>query len=132
MSINYIKLAATAQKLVIQNGRSITLIRNNETPIDPARPWNGSEPTPDTELIVPAVQLMPNAVRVFGLSALGDASILDGLISLSEYVYVVFAGENDLHQYSRVLDEGVYYSIQATQSLRPATTTLVGYIGVRR
>jgi len=132
MAINYTKLATKAQQLITESGRTVALIRKNETPIDVTKPWNGSLSTPDTELIVPAVQVMPNAVRVFGLSALGDASRLDGLISLSELVYIVFAGENDLHQYSQVLDEGVYYNIEATQSLRPAQITLVGFIGVRR
>lgn len=132
MAINYTKLAAKAQQLVTQSGRTVSLIRKNETPIDNAKPWNGSLAAPETALVVPAIQLLPNAVRIFGLAALGDANRLDGLISLSEYVYIVFAGENDLHQYTQVLDEGVYFNIEATQSLRPAEITLLGYIGVRR
>lgn len=132
MAINYTKLAAKAQQLITQSGRTVTLIRKNETPIDPAKPWNGSLSAPDVGLVVPAVQVLPNAVRIFGLAALGDAARLDGLISLSEYVYIVFAGENDLHEFSQVLDEGVYRNIEATQSLRPAEITLLGYIGVRR
>lgn len=132
MAINYAKLAAKAQQLVTQSGRTVSLIRKNETPIDNAKPWNGSHAAPETALVVPAIQLLPNAVRIFGLAALGDANRLDGLISLSEYVYIVFAGENDLHQYTQVLDEGVYFNIEATQSLRPAEITLLGYIGVRR
>ncbi len=132
MAIDYAKLAAKAQQLVTQSGRTVTLIRKNETAVDPSKPWNGSFSAPETGLIVPAIQLLPNAVRIFGLAALGDASRLDGLISLSEYVYIVFAGESDLHQYTQVLDEGVYFNIEATQSLRPAEITLLGYIGVRR
>lgn len=132
MAINYTKLAAKAQKLITDAGRSITLVRKNETPVDPAKPWNGSIVSPETTLVVPAVQLLPNAVRVFGLSALGDASKLDGLLSVSEYVYILFQGEADLHQFTFVRDGGIDFNIEATQALKPANTTLLGFIGVRR
>lgn len=132
MAINYVKLAAKAQKLITDGGRTITLVRQNETPIDAAKPWNGSIPAPETTLNVPAMQLLPNAVRVFGLSALGDASKLDGLLSVSEYVYILFQGEIDLHQFTFVRDGGIDFNIEATQALKPANTTLLGFIGVRR
>jgi len=132
MSVDYGKLAEKARKLITDNGRTITLVRQNETPIDATKPWNGSVASPETTVVVPAMQLLPNAVRVFGLSALGDASKLDGLISVSEYVYVLFQGEVDLHQFTFVRDGGIDFNIEATQALKPANVTLLGFIGVRR
>ena len=132
MAVNYEKLSLKARKLITDNGRTITLVRQNETPIDMTKPWNGSLAAPETTLEVPAMQLLPNAVRVFGLSALGDASKLDGLLSVSEYVYVLFQGEVNLHQFTFVRDGGIDFNIEATQALKPANTTLLGFIGVRR
>lgn len=132
MAVNYEKLVQKARKLITDNGRTITLVRQNEIASDPAKPWNGSLSAPDTLLEVPALQLLPNAVRVFGLSALGDASRLDGLLSLSEYVYVLFQGEVDLHQFTFVRDGGIDFHIEATQALKPANVTMLGFIGVKR
>jgi len=129
MAINYAALAITAQRLVTEAGRTVTLVRPSETPVDTTRPWNDKTADEDI-LVVPAVQLLPNSVRVFGLSALGEAGKLDGLLSVSELVYVVFAGESDLKQYTFVRD-GQDYGIMATQSLKPANITLLGFIGVR-
>ncbi len=134
MAIDYNKLALKAQKLVTDAGRTVTLVRPNETPADASQPWNGppAAPAGETTLDVPGIQLLPNAVRVFGLSALGDAKEFQGLITFSELVYVVFQGEVDLATYTLVRDGGVDYQIEATQALKPANTTLLGFIGVRR
>lgn len=136
MGINYTKAAALAQKLITDNGKTVNLIRTSETPQDVDKPWNGPDPAEDPSqeiiLTVPALQLMPNQVRVFNLSALGDATILNGLLSLAELVYIVFQGENDLEQFTFLEDNGVRYHIEGTQTLRPANTTLLGYVGVRR
>lgn len=134
MAIDYTKLALKAQKLVTDAGRTITLVRPNETPADLTQPWNGppAAQVGETTLDVPGVQLLPNAVRIFGLSALGDAKEFQGLITYSEFVYVIFQGEIDIATYTLVRDGGVDYQIEATQALKPANTTLLGFIGVRR
>lgn len=131
---DYVKLAAKAQTLITNAGRTITLVRPNETPADPTQPWNGppAAPAGETTLDLPGVQLLPNAVRIFGLSALGDANEFRGLVTYAELVYVVFQGEADLSEYTFVRDGGVDYQIEATQELKPADTTLLGFIGVRR
>lgn len=129
---DYVKLAAKAKTLVTQSGRTITLVKVNETPADPSRPWNGPAPAGEVTVNVPGIQLLPNAVRIFGLSALGDANEFQGLVTYSELVYVVFAGEEDLSEFTYVRDGGVDYQIEATQELKPADVTLLGYIGVRR
>lgn len=129
MAIDYVKLAATAKRLITESGRTITLLK----PVDPdpvAREWNN--PAQYEELIVPAVQVMPNQVRVFGLSALGDATRLDGLFTVSEKVYILFAGEAILDDFTALVDEGVEQAIEATQTLKPATVTLLGFVGTRR
>lgn len=131
MAVDYDKMALVAERLVTENGRTISLIRQGETPTDTAKPWNGSSGV-ETVVDVPGIQLLPNAVRVFGLSALGDAGKLDGLISISELVYVIFQGEEDLKQFTFVRDGGVDYQIEATQALKPANKTLLGFVVVRR
>ena len=132
--INYEKLALKAQKLVTDAGRTVTLVKPSVTPGDPSQPWNGpNDPTVgEVTFEVPGVQLLPNAVRIFGLAALGDANEFRGLITYSELVYIIFQGEEELEEYTIVRDGGVDFQIEATQALKPANTTLLGFIGVRR
>ena len=134
MAIDYAKLAAKAQALVTQSGRTLTLVKPATAPDDPTQPWNGpTDPAVgEVTLDVPGIQLLPNAVRIFGLAALGDANEFRGLVTYSELVYIVFQGEEDLEDYTIVRDGGVDFQIEATQALKPADTTLLGYIGVRR
>lgn len=128
---DYVKLAAKAQQLVTKSGRTISLVRPSEVAADQNQPWNGPTAS-ETTLEVPGIQLLPNAVRIFGLSALGDAKEFRGLVTFAELVYIVFQGEEDLGQYTLVRDGGIDYQIEATQALKPANTTLLGFIGVRR
>jgi len=141
MAIDYTKLALTAQRLITDAGRTVTLVKPVKTLTDMVKPWNGS-PAPDAStgdadddeirLQVPGVQVLPSAVRIFGLAALGDATEFRGLVTFSELIYIVFAGEEDLSTYTLVRDGGVDYQIEATQELKPGNKTLLGYIGVRR
>ena len=131
MAVNYAKLALTAKRLISENGRTIQLIRPSEIAVDPEAPWNGGTST-EISFDVPAVQLLPNAVRIFGLSALGEAGMMQGLVSVAELVYVVFQEELDLKQFTFVRDGGIDFTIEAVQMLKPANTTILGFIGVRR
>lgn len=47
MAINYTRLAATAERLIRENGRVVTLRKRNDTPPDANEPWN---PSPDDTL----------------------------------------------------------------------------------
>lgn len=136
MTYDYTKVRNTAERLVNRFGRRVTLVRPTEVKENTNRPWKGpstdADENPEFTFEVPCIQLLPNQVRIFGLAALGESQMLDGLISMSEYVYVVFQGETDLRQFTFVRDGGVDYQIEATQALRPANITLLGYIGVRR
>ena len=129
---DYVKLAAKAQSLITQSGRTITLVKPGQVDNDPTKPWTGVQVAGEITLEIPGVAVVPNAVRVFGLSALGDANEFRGLITYAELVYIVFQGEEQLEDYTIVRDGGIDYQIEATQELKPANITLLGFIGVRR
>ena len=131
---DYAKLAQTANRLVTESGRTIQLVKSPTQLADDDEPWNGPPSVIEGEVsvTVPAVQLLPAAVRIFGLAALGESTEFRGLVTYSELVYVIFQGEQPLQDFTTVIDNGVRYQIQATQSLKPADTTLLGFIGVRR
>jgi hypothetical protein len=132
MAINYETIANTARRLITENGRTIELVRLATQTELSSMPWGQNASGGETYTEVPAIQVLPNAVRVFGLSALGDAGKLDQMFSVVELVYVIFAEELDLKSFTKVRDGNSIYQIEATQSLKPADTTLLGFIGVRK
>lgn len=129
--VDYVRLAATAQRLVEANGRLITFIRNNETPDDPDKPWEGSTGV-DTTLELSGVFVPPNTVRQFGLTALGQGTEFKDLISFSEEIAIVFPETSDLRQFTHVLDDAVRWGITGIQVLKPGNTQVLAFVGMRR
>jgi hypothetical protein len=129
---DYAPIAAKVDAALIKYGREITLTKYSETPADATKPWNGRDPSGDTTLTVNALQLLPNAVRIFGLSALGESSRLEGMLNVLDYVYIAYIGTAEISDFTYVTDGGVDYIIEATQELKPEDVNLLAYIGVRR
>jgi len=129
----YNGLAATAIRMINKRGRSIRLIRFDETAANAARPWRGppSSPTEPGSNVF-GVFVPPISVRQFGLSALGLGTEMESMIAVSEQIIIVSAGEIDLRQFSEVLDQSERWGIFASQILKPGSTTLLGFLGVRR
>ena len=129
----YASKAATAKRLINKRGRSIELIRLDESAANTSRPWKGPPSTPsETTLPLKGVFVPPNTVRQFGLSALGLGTQLEDMISMSDQVIIVAQGEVDLRIFTEVLDDGMRWGIFASQILKPGDVTLLGFLGVRR
>lgn len=128
--VDYVKLAATAERLVAKNGREITLVRKSETPTDPTKPWKGPQ-AGETLLPLRAVFVPPNTVRQFGITSLGQGTEFVDLLAFSEQIAIVFQGQNDVREYTTLRD-GVDWNILGIQVLKPADINLLAFIGVRR
>lgn len=129
---DYARLAQTAERLVRNAGRSIIFVKLKETPSDPSRPWKGPGAGGEINLPLVGVFVPPNAVRQFGLPSLGEGTEFRDLVTRSEQIIITFQGENDLRQYSSVVDGDDRWGIIGTQVLRPGSVTLLGFVGVRR
>lgn len=128
--VDFVKLKATAQRLIAANGRAVTFIQHDQTLSDPAKPWKG----PADPRATPASTSNQVAVFVepFSATELGLSSIQTDLIKRSDQIMIVAAGVVDLSQFQEVLDDGVYWIITGIETLRPGTTTLLFFVGVRR
>ena len=135
MTYDYSRAVRLADRLITRFGRSVSLIKPTVTLAQPSRPWKGpivDEDFPETIDEFKAVVTTPNQVRIFQLSALGDASTFENLVRFSERLYILFPGEAIVPEYTHVLDEGVRYGITGTQVLRPGSLNVVAYLGARR
>jgi hypothetical protein len=129
--VDYVKVAATAKRLIEANGRQVTFNRLTQTPGDPAKPWNGNTGAL-TPLDLYGVFVPPNQVRIFGLSALGLASDIRELVEVSEQIGIIYPEGNDLRDYESITDGSPRWTVTGVQQLRPAETYLLAYVGVRR
>ena len=49
--VNYVRAAATAKRLIEENGRSVVLYRKVRTPLDSNKPWRGPNPSTDPAIV---------------------------------------------------------------------------------
>lgn len=130
--VNYVRLVQTASRLIANNGRAIQFFKFNEIPNDSNQPWKGPAISGEQTLELNGVFVPPNTVREFGLSALGEGTGFEDLITFSQQVIIVAQGENDLREYTTVIDRDQRWGIVGLQVLRPGNTTVLGFVGVRR
>ncbi|QDP61611.1 MAG: hypothetical protein Tp138OMZ00d2C19078261_72 [Prokaryotic dsDNA virus sp.] len=129
----YERMAATANRLITKRGRDLRLVRLDQDAGDTQRPWWGPGDNPNEQFLpLKGVFVPPGTVRQFGLQSLGLGTEIEDMIAWSEQIIIVAQGENDLRLYKEVDDGGVRWGVVASQILKPGTTTLLGFIGVRR
>lgn len=129
--VDYVKLAATAKRLVAANGRTITFVQNSEVAVDPDKPWGATEEQ-RTVLVTSAVFVPPNTVRQFGLTALGQGTEFVDLVAFSDYIGIFFPGTVDCRKFSHVEDGAETFGIIGLQILKPGDVQLLGFVGIRR
>lgn len=136
MAIDYDKLAKTAIRLVENAGRTADFYRIDQRSLDQDRPWLGPDPDPDNyvpdaqELGVPVVSVTPTDGSLLGITVLDE----DALKRVSKILIAApgLVHTEDLSRMNYVVDEGVRHEIEFTEVLRPATTTVLYFVGVRR
>ena len=127
---DYGPIVTVAQDLIKDFGREVTFINQNETPADATKPWQGptaARTAPKSTLKAEAVFVQPDSA-----SKLGRTSISEDLIKRSDQIMIVPAGTTDLIDFQEVLDGTVYWKIVGIETLRPADTTILYFVGVAR
>lgn len=131
--VDYVKLSATALRLISKNGREINLVRKAQGAADPTKPWDGPTGGTDTLTPIKAVFVPPNTVRQFGLTALGQGTEFMDLIAMSEQIVIVNPESLELKDYSAVIEaDGSSWGIIGLQVLKPGPIQLLAFLGVRR
>lgn len=130
--VDYNRLSQTASRLIKNNGRSITFVKLDSKPADPDRPWKGPTDNGETKLALNGVFVPPNTVSQFGLQALGAGTEFKDLITFSEQIIITAQGEEDLREYTSVVDGDERWGVIGIQVLKPGDVTLLAFVGVRR
>ncbi len=127
--VDYVKLAATALRLVTKNGKSIAIAKLGTTPSDAAKPWRG--PADQRSPYADSQSVMAVAVPLGGLGKLiNKDDIPDGVKDF----YLVAPGLSTpaLNDYDELVDGGTTYRIVSMNILKPADVVLLYAIGVQK
>lgn len=151
--MDFVKLQATVLRLINSNGRDLTLVKQDNVPTNPLKPYEGSSDPSGPSAVkktMKGIFVPPTAINQFGLSALGKGSKTIDLFINSEQIIIVpfiepeqyyeegyieegyILGSFEISEFQEVIDGVKTWGINATQILQPGDTPLLGYIGVSR
>jgi hypothetical protein len=121
--VNYASLATTAQRLINENGRTVTLTKTDRTPADSNKPWRAGGSS-DTTVDVVAVLVPYESKDVDGtLVKRGDNRA---------YVAALDTGAELIEDYDTLVDSSDYWRIQAVEVINPGDTRVLYDIQLRR
>lgn len=132
--IDYVEIANIAKTLIDENGREVTIVRFDQSPGDPTKPWRGpADPraTPDATATVKGVFVPPSGAAKLGLSTVDQ-----DLMKRTSEILIVAPGADappfDLATANEIIDDGVNKRITFVETLRPNVVTLLYFVGVER
>lgn len=121
--VNYVRSAATAKRLIEENGRTVTLYRKVRTPVDVAKPWRGPDTTPATPdpNIVAQVKAVIYPVK--------EEDVDDGLVRLGMQTAMVahdsLSPTQDLSDIDAIKDGSYTYKVVKAVVIGPGDVKLV-------
>lgn len=126
MGFDYSGLAQTAVDLLNDFGRTITLVKLNQTTSDdPAKPWRGTA----NPRLAPAASVSVTGVMVDGSSVRGLGFTKEDMdnISRGSKVFLVAgaATGTDLIDFHEIVDGTNRYRIASASVLKPGSTTIL-------
>ncbi len=124
--MDYVKLAATAQRLIDKTGRVVKLQRLSSEPADPDKPWKG----PGQPEVAQEKELKATFVPAGG--GLGRDLVDEELLKRVEQVALIAPSDVDLEVFNLVLDGGSKWKVEWIQTLKPAEQVLLYVFGVKR
>ena len=127
--VDYVKLTATAQRLITENGRSATLVEYDDTLQDAAKPWQGAA----DPRAVPASTLTIFAAFVDPSSGLGLDFVPQDLLKDAESVAICSPGAQvDPSIFHELIDGTTRWKLTGVSVLRPADVTVLAVLGLKR
>lgn len=128
---DYTRIQAKAQELVEKYGREITLSWLDRGDPADAQPWKRESSTKISYTRV-GVFVPPGAVRIFNLTALGDASMSKDVMEKVAQICIFAPDGLNAKEITHVEDRGQTYGVLATQTLRPGDLDLLAFLWLER
>jgi hypothetical protein len=125
--VNYVRMAATAKRLIEGNGRTVTLVRLSRSPEDTDKPWRGPDLTPDP---VPPAITCKAVIIPYVEKEVDGSNIKHG--DKRAYIAETSLDEIEIETYDRLVDASVIYKIVIASLLNPGDVRLLYELQLRR
>jgi hypothetical protein len=130
--VDYVKLTATALRLITAAGKPVVLNKYSKAPADPDKPWRGpATPTVAETQTEQAVELGTSKVQETSYGKLIQKGEMPDTVS-DVWLVARTPSNPDLEDYDTLECEGVTHRIEHLIRLRPATVTLLYVLGTSR
>jgi hypothetical protein len=117
--VNYVRSAATAKRLIEENGRTVTLVRKTRTAEDPALPWRGPVDPGNTTVAQVKAVIYP----------VTEKDAIDGLVRLGMETAMVahdsLTPGQDLSDIDAIIDGSNTYKVVKAVVIGPGDTKIV-------
>ena len=133
MAKDYASLADAARRLVIEYGRNMFVIKFDSTVADSSKPWEGP-PNPRAGTVV-STAVPGISIGVGEGIKLGIVVKDSDLSKQTEQILILAPGSElqlNLEDYNEVQDQSTRWRVVWVEKLRPATLTLLYFMGVKR
>lgn len=130
--IDYAKTALKVQKVIEENGTTVTFIRRSETASDPAKPWRTYDSTLTGTAGTPG-----STVSGLGIRDEYNQEELEDNLYIRHRDYMILVSPKsiqgvDLTLYDSVEFDGQVAEIKQVETIKPAAVTLLYILHVRR
>lgn len=133
--VDFVSLAATALRLINENGRAVTIRQLGNTPVDVAQPWRGP-----TDELVP-VRDSQSGIAIFttdrvrqGIAWGLATDFIDGVKSSSHVCLFPASsdGGKNLEEFDEIVDGSTIWRIVRAELLQPGDTKILYAFEVMR
>jgi hypothetical protein len=129
--INYTRMRATAERLIGENGRTMTFTKLGSTPVDPAEPWREDTGADDTAIPVIVLETEFENEDIDGqLVRRGDKKMLVAASALE--TAAPSGADTDLEDYDQLLDGTTEWKIERVIPTRPGDPRVIYEVHVRK
>ncbi len=131
MALDYTSFQNLAERLIEENGRTISLVRRDQAnPTDPAKPWRGSTEADEITVVVKGVFVEYEKMDFDGsLVRRGDKRVLIAAKSVTDESN---ASNLKIEDYDHVLDAGVRWKIITAELIEPGPLRIMYDLQVRQ
>lgn len=131
MALDYVSFQNLAERLIEENGRTISLVRRDQgNPADPSKPWRGSTGADKITVVVKGVFIEFEKQDFDGtLVRRGDKRLLVAAKSVTDESN---ASNLKIEDYDEVLDAGVRWKIITAELIEPGDLRIMFDLQVRQ
>jgi hypothetical protein len=115
---NYVKLAATAKRLIELNGRTVTLVRKTRAPADAAKPWRGPSGTGNTVVASPKAVIYPATEKN------EDGTLVSRGFEKAMVAHDSISPAQDLSDIDSIIDGSVTYKVIKAYRIGPGDVVI--------